>query len=148
MKNIYSNFQIFYSYGSKDTENFRSAIFIKYTLQYASTIWPDLVSAHYAKTTLNWLAEKGINFVEKNINPPNCPQFRPIERYWAIVKRVFKKTGKAAGNMQEFKKIWAQASKKRRCNTCPELDEERSIKSSKIREGITKISSGFHYAQV
>lgn len=40
--------------------------------------WPDLASAHYAKSTLQWLTENNIKFVEKDINPPNCPQLRPI----------------------------------------------------------------------
>lgn len=110
---------IFYTTGTINAEIYRSECLQKRLLplyKKHSTpplFWPDLASAHYAKTTLNWLAENGIDFVEKNINPPNCPQLRPIERYWAIVKRVFKKTGKAAGNMQEFKKkIWAQTPKK------------------------------------
>lgn len=49
--------------------------------------WPDLASAHYAKSVLQWLSDNKVDFVEKDINPPNCPDLRPIERYWAIVKR-------------------------------------------------------------
>ena len=104
---------IFYTTGTINAEIYRSECLQKRLLPLYNKhstpplFWPDLASAHYAKTTLNC----GL-LVEKNINPPNCPQLRPIERYWAIVKRVFKKTGKAAGNMQEFKKNWAQASKK------------------------------------
>lgn len=74
--------------------------------------WPDLASAHYAKTTLQWYSENGIKYVEKNINPPNCPQLRPIERYWAIVKRAFKKEGTVSEDMNQFKKNWSAASRK------------------------------------
>lgn len=74
--------------------------------------WPDLASAHYAKSTLQWFSENNIMFVEKDINPPNCPQLRPIERYWAIVKRIFKKEGTVSQDMSDFKKNWSAASRK------------------------------------
>jgi hypothetical protein len=35
--------------------------------------WPDLASAHYAKTMIAYLREKKVNFVEKSDNPPNVP---------------------------------------------------------------------------
>lgn len=37
--------------------------------------WPDLASAHYAKYTLE-LLRANVDFVSKDINPPNCPQLR------------------------------------------------------------------------
>lgn len=66
--------------------------------------WPDLASAHYARSTLALLDSKGINFVSKEENPPNCPELRPIERYWALVKRNLKKDGSLSENMQGMKK--------------------------------------------
>lgn len=74
--------------------------------------WPDLASAHCAKSVLQWCLHNNIQFVEKNINPPNCPELRPIERYWAILKRIFKKDGTVSRNMVEFKKNWTAASRK------------------------------------
>lgn len=74
--------------------------------------WPDLASAHYAKSTLQWFLENDIQYVEKDINPPNCPQLRPIERYWAIVKRTFKKKGTVSLDMDKFMKNWSAASRK------------------------------------
>jgi hypothetical protein len=53
-----------------------------------------------------------IRFVEKDINPPNVPQCRPIERYWALVKGILRKTGQAAKNQTDFTRKWNAASKK------------------------------------
>lgn len=49
--------------------------------------WPDKASAHYAKATIEFLTSKQVNFVPKDKNPTNVPQCRPIEDFWAILKR-------------------------------------------------------------
>ena len=49
--------------------------------------WPGLASYHYAKITRNWLEANNIQFVPKNDNPPNIPQARPIEDFWALLSR-------------------------------------------------------------
>ena len=36
------------------------------------------------------------------MNPPNCPQLRPIESYWAIVKKLLKKTSQTADNSEKM----------------------------------------------
>ena len=41
--------------------------------------WPDLASFHYAKTVIEYFRDKKVNFVEKEDNPPNVPECRPIE---------------------------------------------------------------------
>ena len=43
-------------------------------------------------------------------NPPNCPELRPIERYWALVNRELKSTGKESKNMQDVKNKWNAAT--------------------------------------
>lgn len=48
--------------------------------------WPDLASAHYAKTVIAYLREKKVNFVEREDNPANLPETRPIENFWSILK--------------------------------------------------------------
>lgn len=48
--------------------------------------WQDLASCHYAKFTQNWLSEEKVPVISKKINPPNAPQIRPIERFWAHLK--------------------------------------------------------------
>lgn len=68
--------------------------------------WPDLATSHYSKTVLNWLAEKEIKFVPKDMNPPNCPQLRPVERYWAHIKRILKNDGRAVKTAKEFQARW------------------------------------------
>lgn len=68
--------------------------------------WPDLASCHYSKEVLEWYAANNVNFVAKEINPPNCPEFRPIEQYWAIVKRKLRGCGKEVTNAQQMRLKW------------------------------------------
>ena len=49
--------------------------------------WPDLASSHYSKDTQKFMREEEINFVPKDLNPPNVPNLRPIERFWSELKR-------------------------------------------------------------
>lgn len=49
--------------------------------------WPDLAPSHYSRKTINALEELGIPVVKKEENPPNVPQLRPIETFWANLKR-------------------------------------------------------------
>lgn len=74
--------------------------------------WPDLASAHYASATLELMKSYDIKFVKKQDNPPNCPELRPIERYWAIIKRYLWDDGREAQSVNEFKKMWSSASRK------------------------------------
>lgn len=73
--------------------------------------WPDLASCHYARSTLNWYGENGVNFVKKEMNPPNCPEIRPIERYWALMKGKLRKKAQGADNIEQFKKDWTNVSR-------------------------------------
>ena len=34
-----------------------------------------------------WCEQNDVKVVPKTANPPNCPESRVIEKYWAIVKR-------------------------------------------------------------
>ena len=45
--------------------------------------WPDLDSCHYSFETIEYLNSQNIIQVPKDDNPPNVPQARPIERFWA-----------------------------------------------------------------
>lgn len=74
--------------------------------------WPDLASSHYANKIIDWLNENNVNFVRKDMNPPNTPQLRPVERYWASVKSILRKDGKTAKTVRQFKAKWISASKK------------------------------------
>ena len=35
---------------------------------------------------IGWLMDHDIDLLPKDDNPPNAPQVRPIERFWAILK--------------------------------------------------------------
>lgn len=64
--------------------------------------WPDLASCHYANKTLDWLIKQKIAFVPKKDNPPNVPQARPIENFWAVLKRMVYEKGWEAQNEQQL----------------------------------------------
>jgi hypothetical protein len=68
--------------------------------------WPDLASCHYAKDTIKWYEDNNVDLIPKNMPPPNCPQLRPIEQYWAIVKRKLKKNGGEAKDAQQMLQKW------------------------------------------
>ena len=48
--------------------------------------WPDLASIYYCKLAMEWYKKNNVKFVPKTENPPNCPELRVIEKYWAIIK--------------------------------------------------------------
>lgn len=66
--------------------------------------WPDLASCHYARLTQNWLTQNNIPFVPKNDNPPNIPQARPIEKFWALLSRKVYNGGWEAQNDQQLRR--------------------------------------------
>lgn len=74
--------------------------------------WPDLASCHYGKKAMEWYAAKNVQVVPKDKNPPNTPELRPIEKYWAIVKQNLKKTQKTVSSEKQFKVNWRSAAKK------------------------------------
>lgn len=73
--------------------------------------WPDLATCHYSKHTLQWYNSNKVDVVPKTSNPPNCPELRPIERYWGIMKSKLRKTTKEAKDINDFKKKWIKATK-------------------------------------
>lgn len=74
--------------------------------------WPDLATAHYARATQECLASNNVQCVPKEMNPPNCPQLRPIERYWALVKAELRKNCDPAVAEQDFHKKWKKHANK------------------------------------
>lgn len=69
----------------------------------STLFWPDLAPAHYAKDTLQFLEANGVNYVPKELNPPNVPQCRPIEHYWGQLKGILRKRGQTAQNINQFR---------------------------------------------
>lgn len=45
------------------------------------------------------------------MNPPNCPEFRPIETFWALTKVKLRKHMKPVDNVEKFKKDWPKVVK-------------------------------------
>lgn len=74
--------------------------------------WPDLATCHYGKASLQWYKDNNIKIVPKEANPPNCPELRPIKRYWALVKKKLKESKKEAKDVEDFRKKWNAVTKK------------------------------------
>lgn len=74
--------------------------------------WPDLATIHYARETVVWLKENNIKYVEKHCNPPNCPELRPIEIFWAQIKRILRKTMQSAKTEKDLFNKWIKAVQK------------------------------------
>lgn len=72
--------------------------------------WPDLASCHYAKSILEWYNAHEVKYVPKTANPPNCPELRPVEKYWALIKRKLFETKKKANGINDFKRRWKNAA--------------------------------------
>jgi transposase len=89
--------------------------------------WPDLASAHYAKDTLVRLEELKVEYVPKEENPPNVPQIRPIEKFWANLK------GKVYSNNYRPKNV--------KCLMAIIRKELKSIETTRIRKAMRKVSA-------
>lgn len=66
--------------------------------------WPDLASAHYAGSVTQVLREQNVNFLAKDRNPPNCPQLRAIENFWAIFKSKIFQDGFTPKSISDLQK--------------------------------------------
>ena len=61
----------------------------KYHGDFNYLFWPDLASSHYSKDSLNWM-DQYVYYVNKESNPPNVPQARPIENFWGhLAQKVY-----------------------------------------------------------
>ena len=65
--------------------------------------WPDLASAHYAKSVTSYLISKNITFVQKADNPPAVPELRLVENFWSILKGMVYKNNRQATSVDELK---------------------------------------------
>ena len=48
--------------------------------------WPDLATAHYAKSEQDYLKQPKVTFVLKEDNPAIIPEVRLIEDFWSYFK--------------------------------------------------------------
>jgi len=72
--------------------------------------------------------------VPKEANPPNCPELRPIERYWVLVKRKLKETKSGAKDIIHFRDKWKVAANKVPEATIKALMAGMSEKLTKFRK--------------
>jgi transposase len=72
--------------------------------------WPDMATSHYAENVTSFLEENKIDYIKKKDNLPNCPQARPIEKFWAICKQKYAETGKQYKTLRNFKIAWNKIS--------------------------------------
>lgn len=70
--------------------------------------WPDLASCHYSQKAIKWYGQNGVDVIPKNMNPPNCPELRPIEKYWANVKGKLRKNGGFVKDINSMRSKWNQ----------------------------------------
>ena len=93
--------------------------------------WPDLATCHYGKSAKEFYNENGVNIVPKNHNPPNCPELRPVETYWAHIKKKLKNMRCEAPDINIFKRKWNIAA-----NSITEEDVRNLMKhvNTKVRK--------------
>ena len=60
---------------------------------------------------MKWYKQNQVNIVPRDANLPNCPELRPIERYWALVKRRLKSTSRRVDDIKKFRTSWNNAAK-------------------------------------
>ena len=72
--------------------------------------WPDLASSHYSKQGQEFLQTNNIKFVERQQNPPNVPQARPIETIWSLIEqKVYEGTWQAKNFEQLSRRVILKA---------------------------------------
>lgn len=71
--------------------------------------WAHLAPCHYSRSAKEFYEEKGILVVSREKNPPNGPVLRPMERYWAQIKRKLKNIQFTVSDFQ-FRRKRKQAS--------------------------------------
>lgn len=74
--------------------------------------WQDMATCHYKKCVTDYLESEGVEFIQKKQNAPKLPQARPIERYWALCKRLYAKSGAKPQILAEFEACWLGISKR------------------------------------
>lgn len=65
--------------------------------------WPDGATAHYGRPVIETYNEFNISYVKRDENPPNIPQLRPIEKFWAHLKTKVYSNDYKAKNLAQLK---------------------------------------------
>lgn len=126
--------KVFVTTGSINSEIYMKECLQKRLLPFLNShnksplFWPDLATCHYSNAVMRWYAENGVRVVPKEANPPNCPELRPIEKYWGICKGILRRTKKFAKNEKSFKRYWKNAAK-----SVPNSSVQRMMQAVKSR---------------
>ena len=123
-----SNVYIHRSKGAINSDTYIS-ILEKYLLKFIREhhsdgnyiFWPDLASSHYSEKTVSWMREKEISFLPKQVNPPNVPQLRPIERFWYFLKDKVYTKGWKPKNIEDLRKRITKLMREFRQEECERL---------------------------
>ncbi|CAF3891969.1 unnamed protein product, partial [Rotaria magnacalcarata] len=101
--------------------------------------WPDLASSHYGHKVTQYLDENHVQYVERQSNPPNCPQSRSIETLWSILADMMYEGGWEAKTIYQLKRRIAKKLK--------EIDiEVFQATFSSVRKQLRKIADKGPYA--
>ena len=82
-----------------------------YSIKTAFPVYLQLSPFRYLLSPLNGLKTKSSKRFQKYPTPPNCPELRHIERYWALLKNAMKATNKQSLAMQDFENKWKITTK-------------------------------------
>ena len=86
------------------------------------------------------MSNNGINYVEKDENPPSAPQIRPIENYWGILKMKVYEGNWSAKNQENLIRRIKIKQKKISQDTVIKMLENLKEKFHKANEnGLTSI---------
>lgn len=72
--------------------------------------WPDLATAHCRLDVVRFIIKNHLDFVCKKENGPKMVTARPIERYWALCKRAYRKLQVIPESVEEFAEMWRETS--------------------------------------
>lgn len=79
----------------------------------STLFWPsDVASCHYSSSAMEWMMvyANSVNLVPTNSNSSNCPEVRPIEKYWDHIKTKQRKTCYAAISMTDAGRRWIKCT--------------------------------------
>ena len=77
--------------------------------------------------TKKWYNSRDIKFIPKSLNPPNCPRFRPIKKFWGIGKGYLRKSGKTISTAKYLIREWTLVGKKIAKDTVQKLMSSISV---------------------
>ena len=111
----------------------------KYHKNSGIVFWPDMASIHYDKDVLRWLRNNSIDFIERANNIPNCPHVRPIELFWAAVKKKYSQQSAVYPTLRKFRNIWSKLSAQVAQNSAHQI-------MGTVRSRLREVSTGGAYA--